>query len=247
LSIMYVHIVSAIMLMCCFFSNLSGVVRIIDRKHFKHKLRKEDIDLSTIVRANRNFAKSNKVGEEFAVKRLSNKSGQGLEELKNNVVLIAKLNQVEANTNRVAGTYGYMPHEYAARGLFSMKSDVFSYGVIVFEIVSGKRNREFSNPKHYLNLLQHRALELLDGVLRERFTLSEVIRCIQVGLLCMQQRLEDRPDASSVVLMLSGEKLLPDSKVPGSYTEGDVTYESNFSPTNRFSTNQISITMLEAK
>jgi len=50
---------------------------------------------------------------------------------------------------------GYMPHEYAARGLFSMKSDVFSYGVIVFEIVSGKRNREFSNPKHYLNLLQH--------------------------------------------------------------------------------------------
>ena len=63
LSIMYVHIVSAIMLMCCFFSNVSGVVRIIDRKHFKHKLRKEDIDLSTIVRANRNFAKSNKVGE----------------------------------------------------------------------------------------------------------------------------------------------------------------------------------------
>ena len=41
----------------------TGVVRIIDRKHFKHKLRKEDIDLSTIVRANRNFAKSNKVGE----------------------------------------------------------------------------------------------------------------------------------------------------------------------------------------
>ncbi|KAG5020572.1 hypothetical protein JHK87_016427 [Glycine soja] len=121
-----------------------------------------------------------------------------------------------------------MPHEYAARGLFSMKSDVFSYGVIVFEIVSGKRNREFSNPKHYLNLLQHRALELLDGVLRERFTLSEVIRCIQVGLLCMQQRLEDRPDASSVVLMLNGEKLLPDSKVPGSYTEGDFTKFSIF-------------------
>lgn len=116
-------------------SNLSGLARIIDRNHFKHKLRKEDDDLSTfdfaiIARATGNFAKSNKLGEggfgpvykviwetchrcfflkmfltivdvalqarlldgqEFAVKRLSNKSGQGLEELKNNVVLIAKL------------------------------------------------------------------------------------------------------------------------------------------------------------
>jgi len=48
-----------------------------------------------------------------------------------------------------------MAPEYAARGQFSMKSDVFSYGVIVLEIVSGKKNREFSDPKHYLNLLGH--------------------------------------------------------------------------------------------
>ncbi|KAG4980575.1 hypothetical protein JHK82_033817 [Glycine max] len=353
-----------------------GLARIIDRNHFKHKLRKEDDDLSTfdfaiIARATGNFAKSNKLGEggfgpvykarlldgqEFAVKRLSNKSGQGLEEFKNEVMLIAKLqhrnlvkligcsiegkermliyeympnksldyfifdetrrtmvdwpkhfniicgiargilylhqdsrlrivhrdlktsnilldgnfdpkisdfglartfwgDQVEANTNRLAGTYGYMAPEYAARGQFSMKSDVFSYGVIVLEIVSGKKNREFSDPKHYLNLLGHtwrlwaeeRALELLDGVLKERFTPSEVIRCIQVGLLCVQQRPEDRPDMSSVVLMLNGEKLLPNPKVPGFYTEGDVKPESDFSPTNRFSTNQISITMLEAR
>ena len=63
----------------------------------------------------------------------------------------------------------------------------------------------------------------------------------------MQQRPEDRPDMSSVVLMLNGEKLLPNPKVPGFYTEGDVKPESDFSPTNRFSTNQISITMLEAR
>ncbi|KAG5020579.1 hypothetical protein JHK87_016434 [Glycine soja] len=128
--------------------------------------------------------------------------------------------QVEANTNRVAGTYGYMPPEYAARGHFSVKSDVFSYGVIVLEIVSGKKNREFSDPEHYNNLLGHawrlwteqRSLDLLDEVLGEPCTPFEVIRCIQVGLLCVQQRPEDRPDMSSVVLMLNCDKELPKPK-----------------------------------
>jgi len=53
---------------------------------------------------------------------------------------------------------GYMPPEYAARGHFSVKSDVFSYGVIVLEIVTGKKNWEFSDPKHYNNLLGHVSL-----------------------------------------------------------------------------------------
>ena len=50
---------------------------------------------------------------------------------------------------------GYMPPEYAVRGHFSMKSDVFSFGVIVLEIVSGKKNREFSDLEHCHNLLGH--------------------------------------------------------------------------------------------
>nr|KYP42769.1 Putative serine/threonine-protein kinase receptor [Cajanus cajan] len=50
---------------------------------------------------------------------------------------------------------GYISPEYAARGHFSVKSDVFSYGVIILEFVSGKKNREFSNPEHYNNLLGH--------------------------------------------------------------------------------------------
>ena len=48
-----------------------------------------------------------------------------------------------------------MPPEYAIDGLFSIKSDVYSFGVLVLEIVSGKRNREFSHPDHNLNLLGH--------------------------------------------------------------------------------------------
>lgn len=50
---------------------------------------------------------------------------------------------------------GYMPPEYVVHGHFSMKSDVFSFGVIILEIVSGRRNRGFSDPENLLNLLGH--------------------------------------------------------------------------------------------
>ncbi|KAI3753834.1 hypothetical protein L2E82_25898 [Cichorium intybus] len=64
-------------------------------------------------------------------------------------------NETQANTERVVGTYGYMSPEYALDGVFSIKSDVFSFGVLVLEIVSGKRNRGFIHPEHDNNLIGH--------------------------------------------------------------------------------------------
>ncbi|MBA0549779.1 hypothetical protein Golob_020793, partial [Gossypium lobatum] len=61
-------------------------------------------------------------------------------------------NENQANTKRVGGTYGYMSPEYAMRGQFSEKSDVFSYGVLLLEIISGRRNISFHN-KDDLGLL----------------------------------------------------------------------------------------------
>ncbi|XP_058189435.1 G-type lectin S-receptor-like serine/threonine-protein kinase RKS1 [Rhododendron vialii] len=63
--------------------------------------------------------------------------------------------QSSAKTKRVVGTYGYMAPEYAIDGLFSTKSDIFSFGVIVLEIMSGKMNRKFHHVDHDLNLLGH--------------------------------------------------------------------------------------------
>ncbi|MBA0606575.1 hypothetical protein Godav_019023, partial [Gossypium davidsonii] len=65
------------------------------------------------------------------------------------------VDQTQAKTRRVVGTYGYMSPEYALDGLFSTKSDVFSFGVLVLEILSGKKNRGFSHPEHDHNLLGH--------------------------------------------------------------------------------------------
>ncbi|KAJ0263446.1 Cysteine-rich receptor-like protein kinase 5 [Hirschfeldia incana] len=53
---------------------------------------------------------------------------------------IFEMDQTEANTRRVVGTYGYMSPEYAMYGQFSMKSDVYSFGVLVLEIISGRKN-----------------------------------------------------------------------------------------------------------
>jgi len=53
-----------------------------------------------------------------------------------------------------------MPPEYAVHGFFSIKSDVFSFGVVVLEIISGRKNRGFSDPQHNLNLLGHVSFEV---------------------------------------------------------------------------------------
>ncbi|OMO90118.1 S-locus glycoprotein [Corchorus olitorius] len=132
--------------------------------------------------------------------------------------------QTEDKTRRVVGTYGYMSPEYAFHGCFSMKSDVFSFGVLILEIITGKRSRGYSNNGY--NLLGHawrlwieeRPTELIDNALRDQsYIETEVLRCIHVALLCVQRRPEDRPNMSSVLLMLGGVSKLPQPKQPGYY------------------------------
>ncbi|XP_077254017.1 G-type lectin S-receptor-like serine/threonine-protein kinase At4g27290 isoform X2 [Tasmannia lanceolata] len=132
--------------------------------------------------------------------------------------------QMEANTNRVVGTYGYMSPEYAMDGHFSEKSDVFSFGVLVIEIVSGQKTRGFFHAEEGLNLLGHawklwtegESMNLMDPSMGVSYSMSEALRCIHVGLLCVQERAEERPTMSSVVLMLGSENpTLPQPKEPG--------------------------------
>ncbi|KAK0599113.1 hypothetical protein LWI29_002473 [Acer saccharum] len=141
-------------------------------------------------------------------------------------------------------------------GIFSIKSDVFSFGVLVLEIVSGKRNRGFCDSDHKHNLLGHawrlwnegRAVELIDQLLDYSSTSSEILRCIHIGLLCVQQGPKDRPNMSTVALMLGGEGSLPQPKQPSFFTESNhIESESSSSKQQSSSTNDITISMLEPR
>ncbi|CAL5405758.1 unnamed protein product [Camellia sinensis] len=162
-------------------------------------------------------------------------------------------NETQANTTRVVGTYGYMSPEYAIDGLFSIKSDVFSFGVLVLEIISGKKNRGFYHPDHNLNLLGHawnlhregKSSELIDTSMADACNHPEVIRSIHIGLLCVQQSPEDRPSMSSVVLMFCTDMVLPQPKQPGFFSERkllDADYSS--SKAESHSANLLTVTFL---
>ncbi|KAG2688169.1 hypothetical protein I3760_09G082300 [Carya illinoinensis] len=127
-------------------------------------------------------------------------------------------NQNTANTRRVVGTYGYMAPEYAMEGLFSVKSDVFSFGVILLEIISGKKNSSFYLTEYAHTLLAYawrlwnegKEMKFVEPVLMEScLTTQQIKKCMHIGLLCVQEDPADRPTMSSVVVLLGDESILP--------------------------------------
>ncbi|TYH29750.1 hypothetical protein ES288_A01G036900v1 [Gossypium darwinii] len=126
-------------------------------------------------------------------------------------------NENQANTKRVVGTYGYMPPEYVMQGQFSEKSDVFSFGVLLLEVDSGRRNTRFYNDQYALSLLGYAwklwregdIWGIVDKVILESESYSknekEIWRCIHIGLLCVQEFAKDRPTMPTVVSMLNSE------------------------------------------
>ncbi|XP_022932567.1 probable LRR receptor-like serine/threonine-protein kinase At1g56140 isoform X9 [Cucurbita moschata] len=112
----------------------------------------------------------------------------------------------------VAGTIGYLAPEYAMRGHLTEKADVFSFGVVALEIVSGRPNSAPGLEEDRVFLLEwawylyenDREIELVDSDL-STFNEDEVKRVIRVGLMCTQTSSGRRPSMSRVVAMLCGD------------------------------------------
>ncbi|KAF3632742.1 putative G-type lectin S-receptor-like serine/threonine-protein kinase-like [Capsicum annuum] len=162
----------------------------------------------------------------------------------------------QANTNKVVGTYGYMAPEYAIDGLFSIKSDVFSFGIVILEIISGRRNTGFFHQEEESNLLGHawrlwtedRAMDLVDQSLHESCNKEEAIKCLNIGLLCVQEDPKDRPNTSSIIMMLGSENIvsLPRPNQPAFMTRkcgGGNTSSSSNVKSDGVSNNQLTVTI----
>ncbi|XVF79444.1 hypothetical protein PTKIN_Ptkin14bG0223500 [Pterospermum kingtungense] len=161
-------------------------------------------------------------------------------------------NENQANTKRVVGTYGYMSPEYAMQGQFSEKSDVFSFGVLLLEIVSGRKNTSFYNDPHSFSLLgyawklwkEDKILDLVDKGISDSSYQKEILRCIHIGLLCVQEFAKDRPTMSSVVSMVNSEIVdLPIPKQPA-FTEREIT---RYNVENRSSVNDVTLTDFDGR
>ncbi|XP_010931363.1 cysteine-rich receptor-like protein kinase 15 [Elaeis guineensis] len=135
-----------------------------------------------------------------------------------------------------AGTCGYRAPEYVKRGHLSTKLDVFSYGVLVLEIVTGRRNSGFEGSGRAIDLPSYvwerwnkgKAPQVIDQSLVDRCKLQEVLRCIHIGLLCVQADPEKRPNMASVVLMLGTNSVtLPTPSVPSFWVESGTISKSD--------------------
>ncbi|EOY13465.1 Leucine-rich repeat transmembrane protein kinase, putative isoform 1 [Theobroma cacao] len=127
---------------------------------------------------------------------------------------LAKLDE-EENTHistRVAGTYGYMAPEYAMHGRLSDKADVYSFGIVALEIVSGRCNTKSRSKEESFYLLdwahilkeKGNLLDLVDPRIGSECNIEEVMAMINVALLCTNPTAAARPSMSSVVSMLEG-------------------------------------------
>ncbi|XP_044463627.1 putative cysteine-rich receptor-like protein kinase 16 [Mangifera indica] len=127
--------------------------------------------------------------------------------------MFAKDDFDEANTSRIVGTIGYVPPEYINKGTYSTKLDVYSFGILLLQIISGKKisllyglNENLSLPNYAYELWSNgKGMEFIDESLDDTNLSCKTIRCLQIALLCVQEDPDDRPSMLEVFVMLKSE------------------------------------------
>ncbi|KAL8157592.1 cysteine-rich receptor-like protein kinase 43 [Apium graveolens] len=165
---------------------------------------------------------------------------------------------------RVAGTTGYMAPEYVMNGNLSIKADVYSFGVLLLEIISGQKNSTFNLDPDSQSLLDwayklykmDKTLEVVDTVLSSSVVPAHAALCIKIGLLCTQSDPHLRPTMRRVVVMLSQKSVTleeptkpgyvayrrPRRHHPSSSTAGASSSSQSYGPTTNSRTASLSAT-----
>jgi len=172
--------------------------------------------------------------------------------------------QSQDTTNRVVGTYGYMAPEYALRGQYSIKSDIYSFGVLMLEILTGRKNSDSYNSDQSVDLpsliwehwTMKSVMEMIDPYMSGDSSQDEILRCVHIGLSCVQEDPADRPNISTINIMLDSNTVPSQPPLkPAFYVEmgGDIVsgmYSQSYpggindstSKSNVMSPNEVSIT-----
>ncbi|XP_056842961.1 G-type lectin S-receptor-like serine/threonine-protein kinase At4g11900 isoform X1 [Raphanus sativus] len=107
--------------------------------------------------------------------------------------------QINDSTQRIIGTYGYMSPEYGLGGIISEKSDIYSFGVLLLEIISGRKANKFVHNDHnslinyaWQSWCDTKGVSTVDEALGDSYSSKEAMRCIHIALLCVQDHPNDR-------------------------------------------------------
>ncbi|KAM5573860.1 putative serine/threonine-protein kinase PBL21 [Rosa sericea] len=138
---------------------------------------------------------------------------------------LAKLGPVGDNTHvstRVMGTYGYCAPEYAMSGKLTLKSDIYSFGVVMLELITGKKAIDNTMKQGEQNLVawsrpflkdRRKFVQLVDPLLQGRFPIRCLHHAVAITAMCLQEQPTFRPLISDIVVAL--EYLASQNHKPG--------------------------------
>ncbi|XP_014503431.1 probable serine/threonine-protein kinase PBL21 [Vigna radiata var. radiata] len=127
---------------------------------------------------------------------------------------LAKLGPVGDNTHvstRVMGTYGYCAPEYAMSGKLTLKSDIYCFGVVLLELITGRKAMDVTKKQREQSLVawarpylsdRRKVTQIVDPLLQGNYPLRCLHNAIAITAMCLQEQPNLRPSISDIVIAL---------------------------------------------